>query len=212
MHIVKVWTVIDRWSFVRKADLSDQIKRKFFQAMTESVLLHGCTTWNLTKCERKSLMGTMREWHVLFWKKIRDTTIVQILDETGCISHSNNTLGKGMNLIILPPAMGKIVRLTRFFRLGEATSLGEGILWIRFEFRLKIDLVSYPARAEGLVNMYSNCTDTYLPSHKTIQTRPVCWASLMKLVTFSYRLSHMYTPMLIGQQNCLLQCVWFEKE
>ena len=29
------------------------------------------------------------------------------LDETDCISHSTNTLGKGMNLIILPPAMGK---------------------------------------------------------------------------------------------------------
>ena len=31
---------------------------------------------------------------------------VQILDETDCISHSTNTLGKGMNPIILPPAMG----------------------------------------------------------------------------------------------------------
>ena len=31
----------------------------------------------------------------------------QILDETDCISHSTNTLGKGMNPIILPPAMGK---------------------------------------------------------------------------------------------------------
>ena len=34
-------------------------------------------------------------------------TRVQILDETDCISHSTNTLGKGMNPIILPPAMGK---------------------------------------------------------------------------------------------------------
>ena len=34
-------------------------------------------------------------------------TWVQILDETDCISHSTNTLGKGMNPIILPPAMGK---------------------------------------------------------------------------------------------------------
>ena len=25
----------------------------------------------------------------------------------GCISHSTNTYGKGMNLFILPPAMGK---------------------------------------------------------------------------------------------------------
>ena len=27
--------------------------------------------------------------------------------ETDCISHSTNTLGKGMNPIILPPPMGK---------------------------------------------------------------------------------------------------------
>ena len=32
---------------------------------------------------------------------------VQILDETDYISHSTNTLGKGMNPIILPLAMGK---------------------------------------------------------------------------------------------------------
>ena len=31
----------------------------------------------------------------------------QKLDETDCISHCTNTLGKGMNPIILPPAMGK---------------------------------------------------------------------------------------------------------
>ena len=29
------------------------------------------------------------------------------LDEADYISHSTNTLGKGMNSIILPPAMGK---------------------------------------------------------------------------------------------------------
>ena len=36
-----------------------------------------------------------------------------------------------MNPIILPPAMGKIVGQTEFFSLGEATSLGEGKLWIQ---------------------------------------------------------------------------------
>ena len=30
-----------------------------------------------------------------------------IPDLTDCISHCSNTLGKGMNPIILPPAMGK---------------------------------------------------------------------------------------------------------
>ena len=34
-------------------------------------------------------------------------TGVQIPDKTDCISHSTNTLGKGMNPIILSPAMGK---------------------------------------------------------------------------------------------------------
>ena len=32
---------------------------------------------------------------------------LKILDEADCISHSTNTLGKGMNPIILPPAVGK---------------------------------------------------------------------------------------------------------
>ena len=39
---------------------------------------------------------------------IMDTaTLVQILDKTDYIAHDTNTLGKVMNLIILPPAMGK---------------------------------------------------------------------------------------------------------
>ena len=45
-----------------------------------------------------------------------------------CLSHSTNALGKGMYPIIIHPAMGKIVWLTGFFSLGEATSLGEGKL------------------------------------------------------------------------------------
>ena len=44
-------------------------------------------------------------------------TRVQILDETDCISHCCNTLGKGKNPIILPPGQ------TWFFSLGEVTSL-----------------------------------------------------------------------------------------
>ena len=34
-------------------------------------------------------------------------TQVQILDEADSISHSTNTLEKGMNLIIFPSVMGK---------------------------------------------------------------------------------------------------------
>ena len=45
-------------------------------------------------------------------------TRVQILDEADSISHSTNTLGKGMNPIIL-----LIVGQTEFFSLGETTIL-----------------------------------------------------------------------------------------
>ena len=45
------------------------------------------------------------EW--LFSREIDTATRVQILDEVNNISHSTNTLGKGMNAIILLPAMGK---------------------------------------------------------------------------------------------------------
>ena len=41
------------------------------------------------------------------YKEMDPATRVQIPDETDGISHSTNTLGKGMNPIILPPAKGK---------------------------------------------------------------------------------------------------------
>ena len=46
---------------------------------------------------------------------------VQTLDGTVYISHSANTLGKGINPIILPPAMKKYWWQTGLFNLGMAT-------------------------------------------------------------------------------------------
>ena len=40
-------------------------------------------------------------------QEMETATRVQILDKTDCISRSTNTLGKGINPIILTPAMGK---------------------------------------------------------------------------------------------------------
>ena len=80
-----------------------------------------------------------------------DTAIrVQILDETDCISHSINTIGKGMNPVILPLTMVK-----KKSRLGSSATVyeKENSEFKPVKLRLKIDLVSYPARAEGLVNM-----------------------------------------------------------
>ena len=47
--LVKTWTAIDRLSVRWKSDLSDEIKRNFFQAAAVSILLYGCTSWTLTK-------------------------------------------------------------------------------------------------------------------------------------------------------------------
>ena len=84
-------------------------------------------------------------------------TRIQILDETDCISHSTNTLGKGTNLIIQPPAMGKYLgRLGSSALVRQLVKEKENSEFKPVKLRLKIDLVSYPARAEGLVNKGSH--------------------------------------------------------
>ena len=53
--LAKSWTAIDRLSVIWKSDLSDELKRSFFQAAVVSILLYGCTTWTLTKRMEKKL-------------------------------------------------------------------------------------------------------------------------------------------------------------
>ena len=56
-QLTKAWTAIDRLSIIWKSNLSDKMKRSFFQAAVESILLYGCTTWTLTKQLEKKLDG-----------------------------------------------------------------------------------------------------------------------------------------------------------
>ena len=48
-RLTKAWTAIDRQSIIWKSDLTNEMKRSFFQAAVVSILLYGCTTWTLTK-------------------------------------------------------------------------------------------------------------------------------------------------------------------
>ena len=57
MRLAKAWTAIDWLSVIWKSDLTDKIKRSFFQAAVVSILLYGCTTWTLTKWLEKKLDG-----------------------------------------------------------------------------------------------------------------------------------------------------------
>ena len=56
-RLTKAWTAIDRLSIIWKSDLTDKMKRSFFQAVVVSILLYGCTTWTLTKRLAKKLDG-----------------------------------------------------------------------------------------------------------------------------------------------------------
>ena len=56
-RLTKVWTAIDRLSIISKSDLTDKMKRRFFQVAVLSILLDGCTTWTLTKRLKKKLDG-----------------------------------------------------------------------------------------------------------------------------------------------------------
>ena len=49
-RLTKAWTAIDKLS-----NLTDKMKRSFFQAAVGSILLYGCTTWTLTKRMDKKL-------------------------------------------------------------------------------------------------------------------------------------------------------------
>ena len=56
-RLTKAWTAINRLSIILKSDLTDKMKRSFFQAAVTSILLYGCTTWTLTKRLEKKLDG-----------------------------------------------------------------------------------------------------------------------------------------------------------
>ena len=43
-RLAKAWTAIDQLLVLWKSDLTDKIKRSFFQAVVMSILLYGCTT------------------------------------------------------------------------------------------------------------------------------------------------------------------------
>ena len=56
-RLTKAWIANDRQSIIWKSDLTNKMKRSFFQAAVISILLYGCTTWTLTKRLVKKLDG-----------------------------------------------------------------------------------------------------------------------------------------------------------
>ena len=72
-RLTKAWTAIDKLSVIWKSDLTDKMKRSFFQAAVVSILLCGCTTWTLTKRLEKKLDGNYTRmlraiWNRFWWQ------------------------------------------------------------------------------------------------------------------------------------------------
>ena len=66
-RLTKAWTAIDRLLIIWKSDLTDKMKRSFFQAAVVSILLYGCTTWTLTKRLEKKLDGNYTKCWEEYW-------------------------------------------------------------------------------------------------------------------------------------------------
>ena len=56
-RLTKAWIATNKLSVIWKSELTDKMKRSFFQAAVISILLCGCTTWMLTKWQEKKLDG-----------------------------------------------------------------------------------------------------------------------------------------------------------
>ena len=91
------------------------------------------------------LRGTHRVIVIVIEKGMANR--VQALHEAVCISHSADSLLKGLNQTTLFSS----VRLMGLFNHDIMTGLGEGKFWIQTcETRLKTDLASHPARTKEL--------------------------------------------------------------
>ena len=57
-RIGKAWTALNKLDLIWKSSLPQNLKRRFFQATVESVLLYGSSAWTLTKHLEARLSGT----------------------------------------------------------------------------------------------------------------------------------------------------------
>ena len=68
-RLTKAWIAINKLSIIWKSDLTDKMKRSFFQAAVVSILIYGCTSWTLTKwLEKKPNGNYIRMLHAILNK------------------------------------------------------------------------------------------------------------------------------------------------
>ena len=71
MRLTIAWAAINKLSIIWKSDLTDKMKRSFFQATVVFILLYRCTTWMLTKRLEKLDGNYTRMLQVILSKSLR---------------------------------------------------------------------------------------------------------------------------------------------
>ena len=99
--LAKSLTTIDRLSVIVKSDLTDKMKRSFFQAAAVSILQYTYTTWMLTKRMEKKLDGNY-------------TRMLRAILNKSWRQHSTK-----QQLYDLQPLITKIIKLRRTRHAGH---------------------------------------------------------------------------------------------
>ena len=73
-RLTKAWRAIDKLSVIWKSDLTDKMKRSFFQAAVVSILLYRCTTWTLTKRIEKKVWQQLHKNDASNFEQVLETT------------------------------------------------------------------------------------------------------------------------------------------
>ena len=73
IRLGKAWSALNQMDKIWKSNLSDNLKRNFFRAAVESVLIYGSVSWTLTKkCEKRIDGAYTRMLRVALNKSWRD--------------------------------------------------------------------------------------------------------------------------------------------
>ena len=165
-RLTKAWTAINRLSTIWKSDLTDKMKRSFFQAAVTSILLYGCTTWTLTKRLEKKLDGNYRR----MLRAILNKSWQQHLTRHQLYGH-------------LPPITKTIqVRITRH----------AGHCWRSRDELIRDVLLWIPTHGRAKAGRPFDCS-TYIP-FCVHWHRPLCQQLLVSNYAVVFRLGRVYLP------------------
>ena len=123
-RLTKAWIAIDKLSIIWKSNLTDKMKRNFFQAAVVSILLYGCTTWTLTKRMEKKLDGNYT------------IMLRAILNKSGRLHHTKHQL-YGHLLPITKTIQARRTRHTGHCWRSRDELISDVLLWISTYGRAK---------------------------------------------------------------------------